>query len=164
MKCFLKRILLATALLTIVATMSYAQEPSEVETIVKALVKKYENTDGITCMEVVKGSGLELVKMMLKKELGKSFMKGVTGITVIDYSNASEQICQELHKDLDQFLSLLKEFKVNDQKELPENEFMRCFAASDTGTLSDFVIAFENGPTKSVMYMAGKIVMENLDN
>ena len=41
---------------------------------------------------------------------------------------------------------------------------MRCFAASDTGTLSDFVIAFENGPTKSVMYMAGKIVMENLDN
>ena len=59
-------------------TDSYAQKSDDVEKQVNELVKKYDGKQGITCMKVAKGSGLELLKMALKNEFGKSFLKGVT--------------------------------------------------------------------------------------
>lgn len=139
----------------------YAQQPTSVDKTVKELIKKHEDNKGVTCMTVAKGSGLEMVKMMFNKEFGKEFMKGVTSITIIEYSEASEETCRILHKDLDGFLSLLQEFDISKEKQFADNDFIRCFASvSNDNTLSDFVIALENDKSKMVMYMAGKIVVE----
>lgn len=162
MKYFLKRMALLVAMMTIVG--GYAQESSEVARKVNDMVKKYDGTEGVDCMSLVKGRGLEMVKMMFNKEFGKEFMKGVTSITVIDYSDASQEICQSLRKDLDDFLSLLEEFKVGDEKAFADNDYIRSFArTSDSGTLSDFVIALENNGTKTMLYMAGEIKVEKGD-
>jgi uncharacterized protein YfbU (UPF0304 family) len=150
-----------TALLMTVFINSNAQTSASVESTVDEIVKKHEASKGVSCMKVVKGGGLELVKMMLKKEFGKDFMKGVTCITVIDYSEASEETCTTLHKDLDAFLSLLQEFDVSKEKQFADNDYIRCFAsATESDTLSDFVIALENDESKMIMYMAGKIVFK----
>lgn len=137
------------------------QQPATVESTVNDIVRKYEESQGVNCMTVVKGKGLDMVKMMFNKEFGKEFMKGVTSITIIEYSEAPEETCMSLRKDLDAFLSLLQEFDISNEKQFADNDYIRCFvSASDSKTLSDFVIALENDESKMIMYMAGKIVIE----
>lgn len=157
----IKRITLIIALCAMTVMTGYAQASSKVEEKFNEFVKKYENTEGVSSMSVVKGGGLELVKMIFSKELGKDFMKGVTSITVIDYSSASQEICMSLRNDLDSFVSLLEEFNLNNEEVSTGNDYLRCFAASsDSNTISDFIIAMENESTKTIMYMAGTIKVE----
>ena len=139
----------------------YAQQPANVESAVNVMVSKYDDIDGVSCMTVGKGSGLNMVKSMFNKQFGKSFMKGVTSITIIEYSDASEETCTALRNDMDIFLSLLKEFDISKEKQFSDNKFLRCFASeAESGTLTDFVIAIENDNSKMFMYMAGKIKVE----
>lgn len=145
------------ALLMITGVSLYAQSATPVEKAMAQIVAKYENTKGVDCITATKGSGLEMMKMMLNKQLGKSFMKGVTSITIIEYSEASAQVCQSLRKDLDIFTSLLEELDAK------EDGYSRCFASpskSGEGKLSDFIIAIEDDETKTIMYMAGEITIQ----
>ena len=72
----------------------HAQQSVDVERAVNGIIQKYEKTKGVSSITFVKGKGLEMLKMMLNKEFGKEFMKGVTSITIIDYSDASERHAQ----------------------------------------------------------------------
>ena len=161
MKHPLNSIIFFVVLYIAAITSCYSQEVSSVEKTVNEIVAKYDGTDGIDCISVAKGSGLNVVKLMLNKQLGKSFMNGVTRITVIDYGKASQEVCNSLHKDLDTFLSFLTEFDLSKEKEFSDNKYMRCFASSpESEVLSDLVIALEDGKDKMVLYMAGEIKMD----
>lgn len=161
MKHLIKKITLIIALCAMTVMTGYAQASSKVEEKFNEFVKKYENTEGVSSMSVVKGRGLELVKMMFSKELGKNFMKGVTSITVIDYSNASQETCMSLRNDLDSFVSLLEEFNLNNEEVSTGNDYLKCFASSsDSNTISDFIFAMEDESSKTIMYMAGTIKVE----
>ena len=86
-------------------------------------------------------------------------MKGVKGITIIEYSDASAQVCAALHKDLDVFTSLLEELDPDDGKG-SKNEYKRVLANMndvESGKISDFVIAIEDEESKIIMYMEGDI-------
>ena len=139
---------------------TFAQTPPSADNTIKQLIDRYENTEGVDCIVATKGNGLDLIKMMFNKQFGKSFMKGVTSITVIDYSEASEETCTALHDDLEIFRTILQEYDFSDSEEFKENQYMRCFAsASDSETLSDFLVIIEEGSSKTLLYMAGKIVV-----
>ena len=153
------RILLLAASL-LVAHTAFAQEASKVEKAVDDLVSRYEGVAGVSSIKLVKGRGLEVMKTMLNKEFGRSFMKGVTSITILDYSAASQETCMSLHKDMDVFLTMLEDYNLNDEKEFSDNDYIRCFAAEKNGVLSDFVVAIEQGDSKTLMHMAGKIIIE----
>ena len=142
------------------AHVTFAQEASKVEKAVDEMVSKYEGASGVTCLTVVKGRGLEIMKAMLNKEFGKSFMKGVTRITLIEYTDASQENCKSLHKDLEVFQTLMDDFDFNNEEEFAENEYIRCFASEEDHALSDFIIAIEDKESKVFMYMAGKITFE----
>ena len=158
---YIKILILLVAMLFPSLADGNVQQPTTVESTVNEIVRKYEESQGVNCMTVVKGKGLDMVKMMFNKEFGKEFMKGVTSITIIEYSEAPEETCMSLRKDLDAFLSLLQEFDISNEKQFADNDYIRCFvSASDSKTLSDFVIALENDESKMIMYMAGKIVIE----
>ena len=162
MKYFMKKITLLVVMIVMSFMAAYAQEPSPVEKKVSELVKKYENIDGVDCLSVVKGRGLEMIKLMLSKEFGKSFMKGVTSITFIDYTAASPEICMSLRKDLDAFSLILEEFDVSEDETFANNDYIKSFASISESeeSISDLIIATENKDTKAIMYMAGKIKME----
>ena len=158
MKLYIQKIALCIALALTTMVNVYAQSPSTIENKVNALVKKYENEKGVDCTTVTKGMGLNMVKMMFNKQFGKEFMKGVTSITIIDYSNASQQTCTALRKELDAFTTLLKEYNLGNEKEFANNDYIRSFASPiDDKTISDFIVAIENKDSKIIMYMAGKI-------
>jgi hypothetical protein len=147
------------SLLTMLST--YAQKTSEVQIKVNELVKKYEEVKGVDCTLIEKGRGLGMVKMMFNKQFGKDFMKGVTSITIIDYTDASKEVSETLRKELNVFLSVLKEYNLNKKKEFAEHSYIRSFASStDDGTISDFVVAIESLGSKMIMYMAGEIKVE----
>ena len=109
-------------------------------------------------MTVGKGIGLSMIKMMFNKQFGKQFMKGVTRITIVDYSDASQQTSLDLRKELDTFIPLLDEIKLGKEKEFADNDYIRSFATLlEDNTISDFIIALENKDSKIIMYMGGKI-------
>lgn len=154
-------VLLTLLSIMMTAATTFAQSPSQAEKAARELVRKYDGSDGVECIVATKGNGLGLYKMMLNKEFGKDFMKGVTSITIIDYSSASEDVCIALRKDLDVFVSILEEFDLSDDKDYAGNEYIRCFASiMDSDTISDFVFAMEEGSSKMLMYMAGRIIVE----
>ena len=78
----MKKIVLLVALCMMTMVAGYAQEPSKVEAKIAEIVKKYENTEGVDSMSVVKGKGFGFgfVKMMFTAQFGKEFMKGVTAL------------------------------------------------------------------------------------
>ncbi len=161
MKLYIQKIALCIALALTTMVNVYAQAPSKVEAKVNEIVKKYENVKGVECMTVSKGAGLGMVKMMFNKQFGKDFMKGVTSITFIEYSDASQQTCLALRKELNAFQSLLQEYKLDSKKEFAGNDYMRSFAKTlNDNTISDFIIAVEDKKNKVIMYMAGKIKVE----
>lgn len=162
MKNFMKKIALLVVMIMMTFMTAYSQELSPVEKKVNELVKKYENVEGVDCLSVVKGGGLEMVKLMLSKELGRSFMKGVTSITIIDYSSASQETCLSLRKELDAFLSILEEFDISEDNSFADCDYIRSFASTSESeeSISDLIIAMEDKNSKSIMYMAGKIRLE----
>lgn len=153
--------IMLTLLSVTAAADCFAQQAVDVENKVNELYKKYDGKQGITCMTFAKGSGLELLKTVLKNEFGKSFLKGVTSITFIEYSEATEDTCLALRKDMDGFISLMQEFDLTEEKQFSGSDYIRCFATgADSGILSDFIIVLESEKSKMFMYMAGKIVVE----
>lgn len=147
--------------ITITAIAAYAQSPSKAADVMKEMVNKYETTDGVECIVATKGNGLELIKMMFNKELGKGFMKGVNSITIIEYNSASQATCTAIKNDLEQFQSILQEFEINDKEASSENKLIRCFAsAGDANTIADFLMLLEDDSSKMLIYMEGKIVVE----
>ena len=135
----------------------YAQS-AEVEKTFMKIIEKYDDTENVTCLTATKGNGLEFMKMMFNKEFGKDFMKGVTSISFIEYSDAAEEISTALRKDLDAFKALLSEINLSGVKQFSDNKFLRCFATtSDDASISDFVVAMEDDESKMLLYMAGTI-------
>ena len=153
--------ILIIALLFATSVLTFAQGSSKIQDTINDIVNKYDEKNNVECITVTKGNGLELMKMMLNQEFGKSFMKGVTSVTIINYSDAPDDTCNALRKELDVFISLLEEFDLTKEESFADNDYVRCFASSsDSGTLSDFVVAIEKGDSKMLMYMAGKIIVE----
>lgn len=136
-----------------------ASNPSEVDDEVMKIVRQYENIEGVECQVFVKGEGLDIIKMALNREFGRKFMKGVTSIVVIIYTEASEEVCKSFRSSLDVFTSLLEEFDPGE--DFAEGEYVRCFAKpGEDDSMSDFVIAVEGAGEKMFMYMGGSIVVE----
>ena len=158
----MKKIVLLIALCAMTMMSGYAQEPSTAATKIDELVKKYENVEGVDTMVATKGSGLGLLKMIFNQQFGKDFMKGVTSITIINYSEASPEVCLALHNELEVFEALLEEFDMTKEQESAENDYIRCFASisKEDKTISDFIFAAEDDESKMLMYMAGKIQIE----
>ena len=140
---------------------AHAQEPSQVETKIKEIVKQYDAVKGIDCITVAKGSGLGIIKAMLNQQFGKDFMRGVTSITIINYSDASPESCQALRNEIEQLATLLQDFKMGENKEFSEYSYIRSLAAIEgEKTISDFIVAMESKDAKTIMYMCGKIKVE----
>ena len=162
MKHFIKSLVLLVAMTLFTGVGLHAQEPVSVDGAMHKLVKKYDDTKGVDCIVLTKGLRLALVKSAMEDQLGKDSMKGVRSMTIIDYSSASAQVCQALHKDLEAVTSLLEELETSED-EKSQKETKRCFAGSvnpKNGKVSNLLIIMEDGRDKMVVYMAGSLAVK----
>ena len=166
MKSLIKGLAMLAALIMLGAGTLHAAEPTTPNAVMSKIVEKYEDTDDVMCLTVGRGLTLEMLKMNLNKSLGKEFMKGVKGITIIEYSDATAQVCTALHKEIEVFTSLLEELDPDDGKS-SKNEYKRVFANMkdvESGRISDFVIVIEDEESKILMYMEGDLDITALKN
>lgn len=157
----MKKIILLLVLCVITMTNTYAQERSKAEVKVGEMVKQFEASNGVQCITVARGSGLGLVKAMFNQQFGKEFMKGVTSITIINYSDASAETCAALRQEIESLGEILMDFKMGENKEFSEYSYAKSLAnLQGDGSISDFVTALEDKETKMLMYMSGKIAVK----
>lgn len=153
-----KTILLLACLL--IGWSSLAGSQPQVDDSIARLAEKYENVKGVETNIFKKGLGLELIKSMLKKEFGKDFMKGVTSIVMIEYTEADSGTCMSIRKDIEAFSTILQEIDLKELGESEPDSFAKCYIVPDgTDTPSGFLVISEDDETKMAMYMGGKIIL-----
>ena len=137
-----------------------AQSASIGHELMVSMVDKYDeskNVNGIVC---TKGNGLEMIKMMLRKDFGKDFIKGVDEVIIIEYSEADKEVAKDIRTQIETLS------KVYDQKELPqsltEGSYMRnYFKLNDSkDAITDMVVLMENAENKTVIYFGGTMTGE----
>ena len=140
---------------------------SSVRSSMQSMAERLDEKDGVECMVCVKGSGLEFIKLMMRKEMGKEFMKGVDMIVIINYSEAPSAKVTEIRNEVESIAKIELT-----QQELPddvkEGKYMRTyFRKGDDGkSIHDMIIIAEDDsekePSNIVMYFGG--VMRNEPN
>lgn len=141
----------------------YAAKPVKVEDSLKQLAAEYEKVEGMDCMVIQKGEGLGLIKAMFNQQFGRKFMKGVTSMIIIDYTNASEETALALRQRIEAYKEVLDEFDISDE-ELNEGEYLKSYAKINSKTsISDFMILMEDNESKMLLYMGGELNIEKLD-
>lgn len=84
-------------------------------------------------------------------------------MVIIDYTNASEEVCVSLHKKLNSFSAVLDEFDMG-EGELEEGEYVKSYATiNGTTSISNFMAIMEDKESKMFMYMAGELNLKGFD-
>ena len=134
-----------------------AQPTSTGRELMTSMVEKYGEDKGVKGMVCTKGNGLEMIKLVLRKEFGKDFIKGVDMIIIIDYSKAEQQVAEVIRTQTE---SLSASYE---QKELPEemtkgNYMRNFFKLSDSKeVITDMVVLVESAENKTVIYFGGEM-------
>ena len=161
MKYSIKKIVLFVALSVMTMATVAAQESSKADVKFGEIANRYKDVKGVMCITAAKGSGLGLFKAMLNRQFGKDFMKGVTSITLIEYSGASDDVRAALRGDLDVFSTILKEFDISKEQQFADSSYAKCFASElASGALTDFIVALESDKSKVMLYMSGEIKVD----
>ena len=142
-----------------------AEELSAVRASVREVIVELKDVKGVNSVELRKGHGLGIIKAFLRPKLGKEFLAGITSIIVIEYSKASEEVCDTMQKRLDSYSATLQEFKF-DNNEFGDNEKVRGYVAIDDKMIgSDLVMIVEDRGkgSKLFIYMGGLLKVEALN-
>lgn len=134
-----------------------AQPASTGRELMTSMVEQYSQTEGVEGVVCTKGNGLEMIKLMLRKQFGKEFIKGVEEIVIIDYSKAEQQVAEVIRTQTE---SLSASYE---QKELPEemtkgNYMRNFFKLNDSKQIiTDMVVLVESAENKTVIYFGGEM-------
>lgn len=134
-----------------------AQPTSTGRELMTSMVEKYGEDKGVNGMVCTKGNGLEMIKLVLRKEFGKDFIKGVDMIIIIDYSKAEQQVAEVIRTQTESLSECYE------QKELPEemtkgNYMRNFFKLNDSKeVITDMVVLVESAENKTVIYFGGEM-------
>lgn len=151
-----KRVCLLVLMLTFWLSAA-AQPTTSARELVKSMAEKYDGKGGIESMICTKGSGLEMIKMAMRKELGKDFVKGVDIIIIIDYSKADKQTSETISTQIDKLKSGYQQMELS--KEMTEGEHLRNYFNFDDEkeVITDMVMLSEGKEDKYVVYFGGEM-------
>lgn len=131
----------------------------------KTLAKKYEDGDKISSMILVKGSGLEMMKLMFRKEFGKDFIKGVNMIIIIEYSEATESEATAIRQEVEKLAKGMEQADLP-KEDIADVKYVRNYfnRSADDKSLSDMIILAEDSKDKCVLYFGGVIHDDSIDD
>lgn len=127
------------------------------------LATKYEDSKNITSAVLVKGSGLELMKVMLRKEFSKDVIKGVDMIVLVEYADATESEADAIRSEVETLAKGLEKVEIPEGEKPKANRLGTYIQVSADGkSISDMIILIEEGDEKCVMYFGGVICDDEL--
>ncbi|MBR5138683.1 MAG: hypothetical protein IKV12_03960 [Alistipes sp.] len=148
-------ILVCAAVVIAISATAQTLDGSSTRNSMEFMAEKYDDKLGVETFVFVKGRGLETMKLLLRKEMGKDFLKGVDMIVLINYSDASNDTANTIHSEID---SITKDFSQQElPKEMTEGKNMRNFfkLGDDGKSIHDMIIIIEEETSKNVMYLGG---------
>lgn len=131
-----------------------AQEQLPISQAIDNLTVKYQNTEGVNCINLTKGEGLGIVKLAMRKYLSAKLLRDITQIAIIEYSAAPSDLVDDVRNDLNTHfaqMQLLKE-EINE-----EGQKMRCLINCDDSTsdITDLFLSIESDKYRCCVYMHG---------
>ncbi len=131
-----------------------AEQPINIEDSVKKIAKEFDKAEGVDCMILEKGLRLGLVKEAFKAKFGNEFMKDVTSMVIIDYSNASSEVAETFRKRIDSFSNVLQDLK-SGKEVVEEGKYEKCYAKTEGLKMYDMMILIEDKESRIYLYMGG---------
>lgn len=156
----LKRIfMLLCALVTLsLSAMAQSAETQSCRKAVQKFAEKYEDSERITSLVLVKGSGLEMMKLALRKEFAKDVIKGVDMIVLVEYADATESEADAIRSEVETLAKGLEKVEIPEGEKPKANRLGTYIQVSADGkSISDMLIIIEEGDEKCVMYFGGVI-------
>ncbi|MBR4995624.1 MAG: DUF4252 domain-containing protein [Alistipes sp.] len=125
--------------------------------------EKYEESERVTSAVLVKGSGLEMMKLMLRKEFEKDVIKGVDMIILVEYADATEDEANAIRGEVEK-LAVGLEKVVIPEGEKPKAKRLGTYykLSADKKSISDMLILIEEENERCVMYLGGVIRDESI--
>lgn len=146
--------------LSAMAQSADAQNPRKA---MQDLAKKYDDSKNITSAVLVKGSGLELMKVMLRKEFSKDVIKGVDMIIIVEYADATESEADAIRSEVETLAKGLEKVEIPEGEKPKANRLGTYIQVSADGkSISDMIILMEDDEQRCVMYFGGVIRDESL--
>lgn len=130
---------------------------------VMSFLAKYQDVKGFESQTFVKGEGLGIVKAQMGKKMGKTFMRGVTIISMVEYSEVAPQVCDSIHADYGKYFSKFLDVEVPDSSK-KDISYSRTFLMleEDKSAITDFITIIEDKEVKVFLYMGGEIKSDDL--
>ena len=134
-----------------------AQSSDTGRELMTSMVDRYSQNKGVNGMVCTKGNGLEMIKLVLRKEFGKEFIKGVDVIIIIDYSSADKQVAEAIRAQTDTLSASYEQKEL--PKEMTEGSYMRNYfkLSENKEAITDMVVLMENESTRTVIYFGGEM-------
>ena len=140
-----------------------AQQNTNIEERVKQEAAEFDNTKGVNCLVLSQGAGLGMVKTAFKAKFGNAFMKDVTSMVIIDYSDASAEVCSALHSKIASIAEQLQDF-TPDNEDAKDGKYVKSYATVQGETnISDFMIITEDGKDKIFLFIGGILNTDKLE-
>ena len=116
----IKRVFIVMCALVAISFSAVAQtkELSVREKMIE-LAKKYKDGNEVESFTFNKGIGLSTVKLALRNEMGKDFLKGIDMMIFISYDEAPAEMVAKLYKELEEVTKGLT------RKDDPDEELIR---------------------------------------
>lgn len=134
-----------------------AQPTSTGRELMRSMVEQYSKTTGVEGVVCTKGNGLEMIKLMLRKQFGKEFVKGVEEIIIIDYSKADKQVAEAIRTQTESLSASYEQKEL--PKELVKDNYMRNFFKLNDSKeiITDMVVLVEGAKNRTVIYFGGEM-------
>lgn len=157
----IRKILILCGLILSLSTAAMAQsgQGTEIRKQMQSIANKYEQKSGFDIMTAVKGEGLELIKVMMRKEFGKDFIKGVNIIIMADYAEASKSDSALFRSEVMRLKRYCENIDIPEELLKEENGVTDFMVKVDSSGeyMTDFIIIHEAGNERSMVYFGGKI-------
>ncbi len=145
-------------LMTLALWFGAAAQPSSTgRELMRSLVEQYDQTTGVEGMVCTKGNGLEMIKLVLRKQFGKEFIKGVEEIVIIDYSKADTQAAEAIRTRTESLSASYEQKEL--PKELVKDNYMRNFFKLNDSKeiITDMVVLVESAKNRIAIYFGGQM-------
>lgn len=151
--------MLLCALVTLsLSAMAQSAEAQSCRKAMQKFAEKYEDSERITSLVLVKGSGLEMMKLALRKEFAKDVIKGVDMIVLVEYADATESEADAIRSEVETLAKGLEKVEIPEGEKPKANRLGTYIQVSADGkSISDMIILIEEGDEKCVMYFGGVI-------
>ena len=140
-----------------------AQQKVDIEKSVKQMAAEFDNTKGVDCMVIDQGASLGMIKAAFKPKFGKEFMKDVTSMIIIEYSNATAEVRSAIRAKIESITAHLQDFSPGNG-ESKDGQYTKGYATiNGTTSISDFMIVMEDDDNKMFLYMGGVLNIEKME-